>query len=299
MDLSNLHILHGDCKQRLQEVPDNSVDLIVTSPPYAEQRKKQYDSTSESDYVEWFLPIAQELQRILKPTGSFLLNLNPHCRDGERSLYVYELVLALRNRVKFRYIDEYVWYKSASPRRKTFRLKDAWEPVFHFGKDYTLPDNPYVCHEKIKIRSSSTFVNKRGWVSLNSITGNMGGYHAICEQRPGFTDPDNVLYFPTSLLVKDKFEHPAKFPVELPRFFIRGFCPPDGTVCDPFLGSGSTLLAALIEKRKGIGIEISEEFCKMSQERLENYEPDVIRPPKGLKEYEVDIPIPQKTQDIA
>jgi len=262
-----LRILEGDCLDKLKGVSDSSVDLIVTSPPYADQRKGKYKGVSVLGYADWFLPIATELKRILKPTGSFFLNLKAHCEKKERSLYVMELVLKLRNEIGFNFVDEYVWYKSAAPRRKTFRLKNSWEPLYHFSLGIN-----FINHEAIKRESNCVFANKKGHTEYNNVTGNIGGYHDIADQEVGWTDPDNVLYFPTALLVKDKFSHPAKFPRELVDFLIKGFCPSEGTVCDPFVGSGTTALAALILNKKCIAIDMEKKYCQMTIDRIANYQ---------------------------
>ncbi len=267
-----LTLINEDAFVGLQQINSSSVDLVITSPPYAEQRKDKYKSIAADKYIEWFLPIASQIKRILKPTGSFMLNMKAHCEKGERTLYVMELVIALKKYIGFKFIDEYVWYKSASPRRKSVRLKNAWEPFYHFAIDKN-----YINHDVIQIKSSSTFGNKRGYKCFNDLTGNIGGYHDIADQQNGSTDPDNILYFPTSLLVKDKFPHPAKFPLELINFFIRGFSPQNGTVCDPFIGSGITALASLILGRQCIGIDIEKKYCNMTFQRIEEYIPPEIR----------------------
>jgi site-specific DNA-methyltransferase (adenine-specific) len=268
MDFDKLTMLQGDCSEKLKELPNQCIDLIVTSPPYANQREGKYEGVPAEEYVAWFLPIARQLKRILKPSGSFFLNIKPHCEGGERLLYVADLIIALKREIGFSFIDEYCWYKSASPRRKSFRLKNAWEPVYHFalGKNF-------INHEAIKVKSNSTFANKRGTTSYDKRTGNVGGYHDIADQVPGFTDPDNILYFPTSLLVKDKFPHPAKFPRELVDFLIKGFCPDDGTVLDPFMGSGTVALSSLLLGRRCYGVELEPAFLEMTLERLRTYEP--------------------------
>lgn len=81
-------ILLGDCFELMKNIPDNTIDMVFTSPPYAERRKTTYGGIPENDYVDWFLPIGAEIKRILKPTGSFFLNIKPHSNKGERSLYV-------------------------------------------------------------------------------------------------------------------------------------------------------------------------------------------------------------------
>ena len=267
LDVSLLDLRNADCSQELRSIESSTVDLILTSPPYAEQRKGKYFSVAPDRYAAWFLPIALELKRVLKPSGSLLLNLKSHCHQQERHLYVYELIVALKKLVGFAFVDEYVWYKSAAPRAKSHRLKDCWEPIWHFsiGKNY-------INHDAIKVASKYTFLNKRGWTSTNDTTGNIGGYHNIADQGFGFTDPDNLLYFPTSLMVKDAaYGHPAKFPVEMAEFFIRGFCPPGGMVLDPFLGSGTSAFAALKCGMSCIGIELEKEFCDLTLRRIDDY----------------------------
>ncbi|MCX5846846.1 MAG: DNA methyltransferase, partial [Deltaproteobacteria bacterium] len=86
----------GDSKEKLKLIPDNSVDLVVTSPPYADQRKNTYGGISHDKYVEWFLPISDQLLRVLKPTGTFVLNIKEKVVEGERSTYVMELILEMR-----------------------------------------------------------------------------------------------------------------------------------------------------------------------------------------------------------
>lgn len=98
-------ILYGDCLNLLKDIEDNSIDLIITSPPYAERRKKTYGGIPESQYVTWFSAIATELKRVLKPTGSFFLNIKPHTNKGERSLYVFDLVCSLKRQTGFYFIS--------------------------------------------------------------------------------------------------------------------------------------------------------------------------------------------------
>lgn len=284
INASLLSLRQCDCLDGLREIPSSSVDLIFTSPPYAERRKKHYSGQSPEAYASWFLPIAIELRRVLKPTGSFLLNLKSHCEHGERHLYVMELVIALKRLAGFTFVDEYVWYKSAAPRKKCYRLKDAWEPIYHFGAGKGSQN--YINHEAIKIASDATFTNKRGYTCFNDVTNNIGGYHDIADQTPGFTDPPNVFYFPTSLLVKDaEYAHPAKFPLELASFIVKAFCPKGGLVCDPFVGSGMTALASLIEGNQCLAFELEQEYCEMVEKRIRDYRtPEQIHRSQGWRD---------------
>lgn len=127
-------IIPGDSREVLRKVPPESVDLVVTSPPYADRRSRVYGGVKPDHYVEWFLPIADELQRVLKPTGSFVLNIKEIVVDGERHTYVIELILAMRKR-GWLWTEEYVWHKkNCYPGRWPNRFRDAWERYLHFTK---------------------------------------------------------------------------------------------------------------------------------------------------------------------
>lgn len=104
-------IFLGDCKEVLKKIDKNSVDLIVTSPPYADQRKDTYGGIHHDKYVDWFLPISEQLLRILKPTGTFILNIKEKVVDGERSTYVMELILAMRKQ-GWLWTEEFIWHRS-------------------------------------------------------------------------------------------------------------------------------------------------------------------------------------------
>ncbi len=106
-------ILEGDCQDVLLGYPPNSVDLIVTSPPYADQRKNSYGGISPDEYVEWFLPKADQFFRVLKPEGTFILNIKEPAVNGERHTYVLELILEMRRR-GWLWTEEFVWHKKNS-----------------------------------------------------------------------------------------------------------------------------------------------------------------------------------------
>ena len=128
-------ILHGDCLDALTDMPAESVDLIVTSPPYADARQRTYGGVKPEDYVDWFSPRAAQMQRVLKPTGSFVLNIKEKASDGERHTYVLDLILHLKREIGFRWVEEYIWHKTtAAPGKWKYRFRDAWERVLHFAK---------------------------------------------------------------------------------------------------------------------------------------------------------------------
>ena len=127
-------ILLGDCGEVLKELPDNSVDLIFTSPPYADQRKQTYGGISPNKYVAWFLPRAEQFLRVLKPTGTFILNIKERVVDGERHTYVIELILAMRKQ-GWLWTEEFMWHKKNSyPGKWPNRFRDNWERLIQFNK---------------------------------------------------------------------------------------------------------------------------------------------------------------------
>ncbi|MDR2679115.1 MAG: site-specific DNA-methyltransferase [Zoogloeaceae bacterium] len=124
----------GDSRACLALLPEDSVDLVVTSPPYADQRKNVYGGIRPEEYVDWFLPISQQLLRVLKPTGTFILNIKEKVVEGERSTYVMELILAMR-RQGWLWTEEFIWHKkNCYPGKWPNRFRDAWERLLQFNK---------------------------------------------------------------------------------------------------------------------------------------------------------------------
>ena len=128
-------IIHGDCLEVLQRFESSTFDLIVTSPPYADQRSKTYGGIKPEKYVEWFLARSSQFLRVIKPTGSFVLNIKEKAEDGERHTYVLELILALREQ-GWLWTEEYIWHKrNCHPGKWPNRFRDSWERCLQFNKD--------------------------------------------------------------------------------------------------------------------------------------------------------------------
>jgi len=135
MKIIETKILQGDSSQILKQLEDNSIDLIITSPPYADRRKQTYGGIKPENYVEWFLPISKELFRILKPSGTFILNIKEKAENGERHTYVIELILALRQQ-GWLWTEEFIWHKKNSyPGKWPNRFRDSWERLLQFNKE--------------------------------------------------------------------------------------------------------------------------------------------------------------------
>ncbi len=262
-------ILYGDCLDIMKNIPDNSIDMIITSPPYAERRKNVYGGISEEKYVEWFLPIGYEIKRILKPTGSFFLNIKPHTKKGERSLYVFDLVCKLKRSVGFMFIEEYCWTKNAFPGSLKGRFKNAFEPVYHFTKNppNEITFNPVACGTPIKEESIARTFRKQCGAPKNG--SGMTGMNTTNIRNLELARPSNVINVNNvSNQFSDKQLHPATFPEGLVEFFIKSFTNENGIVLDPFAGSGTTGIVCKKLNRQYILIDNMLEYVELMSNRL-------------------------------
>ena len=267
------NILQGDSAEVLKTLPDNSIDLIVTSPPYADQRKSTYGGISPDKYVEWFLPISEQLLRVLKPSGTFVLNIKEKVVDGERSTYVMELILAMRKQ-GWLWTEEFIWHKKNSyPGKWPNRFRDAWERLLQFNKskkfamyqeEVMVPMGDWA---KSRLKNLSDTDKRRD----NSKVGSGFGKNISNWIDREKAYPTNVLHLATECNNK---KHSAAFPEELPEWFIKLFTKEGDMVLDPFAGSGTTLFVAERMGRSAIGIEIMEDYYKMIKNQLEElYQP--------------------------
>ena len=268
-----INILQGDSAEVLKTLPDNSIDLIVTSPPYADQRKSTYGGISPDKYVEWFLPISEQLLRVLKPSGTFVLNIKEKVVDGERSTYVMELILAMRKQ-GWLWTEEFIWHKKNSyPGKWPNRFRDAWERLLQFNKskkfamyqeEVMVPMGDWA---KSRLKNLSDTDKRRD----NSKVGSGFGKNISNWIDREKAYPTNVLHLATECNNK---KHSAAFPEELPEWFIKLFTKEGDMVLDPFAGSGTTLFVAERMGRSAIGIEIMEDYYKMIKNQLEElYQP--------------------------
>jgi site-specific DNA-methyltransferase (adenine-specific) len=249
----------GDCLEILKTLPSDSVDLIVTSPPYADKRKSTYGGTHPDHYVEWFLERSGEFQRVLKPTGTFILNIKEGTYNGERLTYVLELILAMREQ-GWLWTEEFMWHKKNSfPGKWPNRFRDSWERLLQFNKqrkfamyqeNVMVPTGDWA---KSRLKKLSETDKKRDESKVGS------GFGKKIDNWVGrdMAYPTNVLHMATECSNKD---HSAAFPVELPSWFIKLFTQPGDLVLDPFAGSGTTLQAANHLGRRFIGTELSKEI---------------------------------------
>ncbi|MGH9089836.1 MAG: DNA-methyltransferase [Acidimicrobiales bacterium] len=261
----------GDCRHVLAELPANSVDLIMTSPPYADARRNSYGGVRPQEYVEWFLPISEELQRVLKPSGTFILNIKEKAVAGERHPYVLELILALRQQ-GWLWTEEFIWHKkNAMPGKWPNRLRDAWERVLQFNKrrEFAMYQEAVMVPAKPSTVVRGRHVRPQDQVREDSRTGSRFGWTRAQLAGRDWVYPDNVLHLATET---SNGRHSAAFPEALPAWFIRLFTSPGDVVLDPFAGSGTTSLAAKRLSRRSIGIEQHHRYCVVARQRLRSIE---------------------------
>ena len=282
MDFVN-KIIQGDCEQILKGFPDNSIDLIFTSPPYADQRKTTYGGVKPAEYVDWFLPKAEQFLRVLKPTGTFILNIKERAVNGERHTYVIELILKMREQ-GWLWTEEFMWHKkNAYPGKWPNRFRDAWERLLQFNK-----------RRKFNMYQEAVMVPVGDWAQgrLRSLSetdkirdeSKVGsGFGKNISKWVGRDKvyPTNVIHMATECSNR---RHSAVFPVGLPTWFVKLFTDSSSIVLDPFIGSGTTAMAAKQLGRKYVGIDINEEYCQIARQRLVQMQPLLL---EELESYEV------------
>jgi DNA modification methylase len=260
-------ILFGDCEEVLKDIPDDSIDLIFTSPPYANQRKNTYGGVKPNQYVDWFLPKAFEFFRVLKPKGTFVLNIKERVVNGERHTYVIELILELR-RQGWLWTEEFIWYKKNSyPGKWPNRFRDNWERLLQFNKQKKF--NMYQEAVMVPVgdwaKDRLTNLSETDKERDESKVGSGFGKNISNWVGRKKVYPHNVLHLATECSNKN---HSAVFPLDLPSWFIKLFTDIDDIVLDPFIGSGTTAVAAVQLGRNYVGIDNQEEYVKLSQERI-------------------------------
>jgi site-specific DNA-methyltransferase (adenine-specific) len=278
MDLD--HIYRADCAATLPTFPSASVDLVITSPPYAYNRKETYGGIRVEHYVEWFRPISEQLRRVLKPTGSFVLNIKERVMNGERHPYVLELILAMRKQ-GWQWTEEYIWCKSnCYPGKWPNRFRDSWERCLHFTKN-----------KHFKMRQERVMVDVGDWAEkrlkklsktdkIRDESKTKSGFGKNVSEWLGREKvyPTNVIHMATECSNRN---HSAAFPIGLPSWFIKLFTDKGDVVLDPFMGAGTTAISCIDLDRHYVGIEISERYYQEALAAIERRKkglPIAIRP---------------------
>ncbi|MGB5594599.1 MAG: site-specific DNA-methyltransferase [Crocosphaera sp.] len=309
----------GDSKELMKQIPDESIDLICTSPPFALVRKKEYGNVDATEYIEWFEPFAKEFYRILKPKGSIAIDIGGSWVKGYpvRSLYHFELVVHLcrpqkKGGLGFHLAQEIYWYNPAklptpaewvTVRRE--RVKDAVNTIWWLSKDpYPIANN-----RKVLKPYSNAMKNllKNGYKAKNRPSGH--NISTKFQQDRGGAIPPNIIqtqdneigepipvnvisasntssndYYQKRCKEEGIKRHPARFPQALPEFFINLCTEPGDLVLDPFAGSNMTGRVAETRERKWLAFEIEEIYLQGSKFRFEENSPLVVEPIQSIKE---------------
>jgi DNA modification methylase len=268
--LGKHRVMCGDSREKAtwaQIMRRDNANVVFTSPPYASQR--DYDKSSgfspipPDEYVAWWEPLQTAVAAHLASDGSFFVNIKEHCDDGQRHLYVKDLTIAHVRLWSWRFVDEFCWKRKGVPGGWDYRFKNEWEPVFHFSRAKPKCSKFDVGTEGITFTATDN-------ASAKSVAGqsvfNCNGANGKVESA-GLVLPGNVI----EVNGKTEAEHNAAFPVGLPEFFIKAFSDADDVVVDPFLGSGTTLIAAEQQGRKCYGIEISPAYTDVIVNRWQRF----------------------------
>ncbi|MGH7983060.1 MAG: DNA-methyltransferase [Candidatus Udaeobacter sp.] len=272
----------GDSLEILSKLPSESIDLVVTSPPYALHFKKEYGNVSKGEYVEWFKPFAREVYRVLGPQGSFVLNIGGSYNSGTptRSLYHFKVLLMLCEELEFYLAQECFWHNPAklpapaewvTVRRQ--RVKDAVEYVWWLSKSpFPKANNRNVLTD---YSPDMRRLLKRGYRAKQRPSGHI--ITAKFKRDQGGAIPSNLIergnnesnseYIRACAAAGVK-PHPARFPRALPEFFIRMLTDVDDLVVDPFAGSNMTGRVAEDLRRRWIAIEKRPDYLAASELRF-------------------------------
>lgn len=307
----------GDALTLLGYLPNDSIDLVVTSPPFALQRQKEYGNVDQDEYVDWLLSFTPEVKRVIKKTGSFVLDLGGAYRKGRpvRSLYNYRVLMRLCDEQGWNLAEEFFWFnpsKLPSPiewvNKRKIRVKDAVNTVWWFSKtdfpkaDVTKVLKPYSKRMKLLIRNSEKYYRPKERPSGHDISDRF-------SEDKGGAIPPNLLRIPNTESNSQYLRcckmagikpHPARFPQKLPEFFIKFLTDAGDTVLDIFAGSNTTGAAAENLNRKWIAFEINRKYLASSAFRfLDESDEDKVKALYkriGSDELIEAVTIPQKIQ---
>lgn len=260
-------VLAGDSREKLMAF-SSSVDLIVTSPPYADARKSHYDSIHPDSFAEWFMTFHHAFWQALKDDGSLVINIKDKIVGGARHRFVWKTIEKLSD-AGWICIEDYLWYKTnPMPGYWPTRLRDGWEYCFHLSKT----KRPYINQDAVRVPLgdwAESRLRKLGTNDLkrhNSVNSSGFGRDLSRWVDQKTVLPSNVI---SAALVGKNKGHPAVFPIELPTFFIKLLSRPGGLVVDPFGGSGTTAIAALTLQRDCAVIDNNVDYCRTAYERIQ------------------------------
>ena len=263
--MSDYQNITGDCEKVVAGIDAETVDLIMTSPPYADARSP---GVAPDIYVEWFLDRSSGFMRVLKPRGTFILNIKERVVGGERHTYVIDLIKALRGQ-GWLWTEEWIWHKkNCHPGKWPNRFRDAWERClqFNLNRDFAMYQDAVRVPIGDWAMSRLNSLSKKDRKRDPSASGSSFAKKVANWVGRDLVYPTNVLHLATECGNK---QHSAVFPVELPAFFIKLFTVTNDLVLDPFEGSGTTGVVAVELQRQYIGIDIVSGNTAAATDRIE------------------------------
>ena len=259
-------IICGDSLQLMKNLPDNSIDLVITSPPYSDLKTYiDFKGIHPDEYVDWFLPFCKEIERIIKPTGSFILNINDKVQNGFRHPYVFDLISKLHKETELKMFERLFWNKMKGlPNR--YRFGDRVEFLFWFAKS----EQFYFNIDEMRTKYSQKSIKRMKRPLKKRFARTEENQNA--EYKDWAPNPKGAL--PTTLVnisseskrISDN--HIAVYPVELVEYFIKGSTKVGDLVLDPFSGTGTSAIAAKKNSRNYIGFDINQEYVDLTNTRL-------------------------------
>lgn len=250
---------------------------IITSPPYAMQRKSTYGGVHEDDYVEWFYDLQKIFKSLIVNTGHFLLNIKPHTGvsgkyQNQLHPYVKELTLKMQTEWGWCLIDEYCWPRSTPPRRVVKKFRNGWEPIYWFTKNREFKWYP----DEVKgTTDTAVIAREKSWGKWSDLVGKQTYF--IPQGQPGKSYPSNVVYFG----LNSDNRHPAQFTETMPEFFITACSVKDEKWFDPFCGCGTVLFAAETVGRIGYGMEIDPKYVALILDKANERNMSILKVRQG------------------
>ena len=264
MELNKIH--QGDSIELLKSLADNSIDLVITSPPYSTLKVYINDGgVSPDDYVDWFLPYCKEIERVLKPTGSFILNINDKVEKGFRHPYVFDLISRLHKETSLKMFERMFWNKlKGLPNR--YRFGDRVEFIFWFAKEKGFKfhiDEMRTPYSEKSIQRMKNPLKKR----FSRDESNQNNEYKTWSPNPKGALPTTLVNISSeSKRIADN--HVAVYPVELVDYFIKGSTDEGDVVLDPFMGTGTTGLSCVNLGRNYIGFEMQQDYIDIANKRI-------------------------------
>lgn len=260
-------IICGDCSEVMKTIPDNSVDLIITSPPYADMKRyDNFNGVSPDKYIRYIIPKIKEIERIMKISGSFILNINDKVVKRFRHPYVFQLIAEIYKQTNLKLFERLFWNKGKYLPNKS-RFGDKIEYLFWFTKSknfYFNINKMRVPYDSKSLKRMRKPIKKRFCRTIQNQ--NTTEYKEWEPNKNGALPSTLITVGSESRRVSDI--HIAVYPVKLVEYFVKGSTKENDIVLDPFIGSGTTAIACKNLNRKFIGIDISEKYCKIARERL-------------------------------